>query len=73
MFLACTDHLVGPERWKEKGDLLKDNINLDLQEMEGVGGTDWIVLAQVRNMCLAVENRVFNLRVPENAGYFLAS
>ena len=40
--------------------------------MEGEAGTDWIDLAQVRNMCRAVLNTVFNLRVPENVGYLLA-
>ena len=45
MPLAYTDPLVGPDGWKETGDLVKDNINLGLQEMEEVGvltGLIWL-------------------------------
>jgi len=30
------DPLVGPEGWKGRGDLVQDNIKMDLEEMEGV-------------------------------------
>ena len=32
-----TDRLVGPKGWKGTGDLVQDNIKIDLQEMEGIG------------------------------------
>jgi hypothetical protein len=32
-----TDTVVGPEGWKVKGGLLKDNIKVDLEKMEGFG------------------------------------
>ena len=37
MPLACTDPLVGPKGWEGKGDLVRENINFDLEEMEWVG------------------------------------
>jgi hypothetical protein len=37
------------------------------------GSTDWIDLAEDRERWWAVVNAVMNLRVPENAGYFLSS
>jgi hypothetical protein len=43
--LACTDPLVGPKRWKGKGDLVQDNIKMDLEETDGVGprtGLIWL-------------------------------
>ena len=48
---------------KGKRDLVEDNIKMDLQDMEG-WGTDWIYLAQDRNMCRAVVNTVMSLRFP---------
>jgi len=58
---TATDRLVRPKGWKGKGDLLRDNIKMDLQEMEG---TDWIYLAKDRNRCRAVVKTVMNLRFP---------
>jgi hypothetical protein len=39
----------------------------------GMGGVDWIDLAQERDSWWAVLKVVMNLRVPHNAGNFLAS
>jgi hypothetical protein len=40
-----------------------DNIKTDLREM-GLGGMDWIDLAQDRDQWIALVNTVMNLRVP---------
>jgi hypothetical protein len=40
-----------------------DNIKMDLLEI-GLGGVDWIGLAQVRDKLRALVNAVMNLRVP---------
>jgi hypothetical protein len=40
---------------------------MDLVE-RGLGGLDWIRLAQDRDQCRALVNAALNLRVPENAG-----
>jgi hypothetical protein len=49
-----------------------DNIKKDLREI-GWDGMDWIDLAQDRDQCRALVNRVMNLRVPQNAEKFLSS
>jgi hypothetical protein len=40
----------------------EDGIRMDLREI-GLGGVDWIRLAQDRDWCLAVVSAVMNLRV----------
>jgi hypothetical protein len=42
---------------------LEDNIKIDLQEV-GLGGIDWIELAQDRDRGRVLVNVVMNLRVP---------
>ena len=39
----------------------------------GVGGMDWIDLAQDTDMWRALVNAVMDLRFPQNAGNFLTS
>jgi len=50
----------------------KDNIKLDLQDVE-CSGMDWIELAQDRDRWRKLAVVVMNLRVPYNAGKFLIS
>ena len=45
---------------------------MDLQEV-GLGGMDWIDLAQERDRWRAVLKAVMHLWVPHNAGNFLTS
>ena len=49
-----------------------DNIRTDLQEV-GCGYMDWIGVAQDRDRWRTLVSAVMNLRVPWNAGNFLAS
>ena len=49
-----------------------DNIKMDLQDV-GLGGMDWIDLAQNREIKQALVNAVMNLWVPKNSGYLLTS
>ena len=44
---------------------------MDLPEL-GQGSTDWIALAQDRNMWRALVIAVMNHRIPQNAGNFLS-
>jgi hypothetical protein len=48
----------------------EDNTKMYLQEVE-CGGMDWIDLAQDRHKWPGLVNKITNLRVPQNAGYFL--
>jgi hypothetical protein len=52
-------------RWENK-------IKIDLRE-RGWGDLNWIHLAQDRNQCRALVNRVMNLHVPLNTGIFISS
>jgi hypothetical protein len=51
---------------------LEDNIKMDLQEFV-CGHMDWFDLVQDRDRRQALVNAVMTLRVPQNAGNFLAS
>jgi hypothetical protein len=42
----------------------EDNIKMDLREIVGLGGLDWIDLAQDRDQWRDFVNMVMNLRVP---------
>jgi len=50
----------------------EDNIKMDFSG-SGMGGMDWIELAQDRDRWLARVSAVMNLRVPYNAGNFLTN
>jgi len=50
----------------------EDSIKMDLQEVGG-GFRDWMKLTQDRDRWRALVSTVMNLRVPKNAGNFLAS
>jgi hypothetical protein len=47
-------------------------LKMDLQEV-GLGGTDWIDLAQDKDRLLTLINTVMNFWFPQNAGNFLNS
>ena len=68
--------LVGKPKWKRPMGRPRrrwvDNIRMDLQEV-GCVHTDWIGLAQVRDMWRTFVSEVMNIRVPWNAGNFLTS
>jgi hypothetical protein len=49
-----------------------DNIKMDLSEI-GLGGVDWIHLAQDRDQWCVPVNMVMNLWVLQKAGNFLTS
>jgi hypothetical protein len=64
---GCKQHF-GWEAWREEPlgrprRRWKDNINMDLREIE-FGDVDWIHLAQDRDRWRALVNTVMNLRVP---------
>jgi len=46
---------------EREGDLVQDNIKMDIDEKERVGDTDWIDLAQDGIRCPAVVNTVMNV------------
>ena len=48
------------------------NIKMDLQNV-GCGCMDWLELAQDGEKWWALVTAVMNLRIPQNAGYFLTS
>jgi len=64
--------LVGkPEGKRPLGKLRhrwEDNITMNLQQVVGCGGMDWIELAQDGDRWRALTNVVMNLQVPSNVG-----
>jgi hypothetical protein len=50
----------------------EDNMKIDLRAI-GLGGTDWIHLAEDGNQQRALLKTVMNLRVLRNVGKFLSS
>ena len=64
--------LVGkPEGKRPFGKLRhrwEDNITMNLQQVVGCGGMDWIELAQDRDRWRALTNVVMNLQAPSNVG-----
>jgi hypothetical protein len=60
----------GPQRRSRRRWV--DNIKMDLREI-GLGGMDWIDLAQNRDQWRVIMNTVMNLRVQSNFYKFLSS
>jgi hypothetical protein len=51
----------------------EDNMKMDLQEVKGGSGGDWMELAQDRESWRALVSTVVSFRLPYNAGNFLTS
>jgi len=45
--LAWTDRLVGHKGWKGTGDLVQDNIKMDLEETEGGGSQPGLIWLRI--------------------------